>query len=126
MKEKTLKYIIFLATISIAGILLIQFIFLKNSYNYSEKQFRESTIVALKEVAWQILLETGNSSKFDSISPVEIISNNCYSVNVTAVYDKELLKSQLIEELKKHGIYSDFEFAIFNPVTEQMDEGTLI
>ncbi|MCJ7772403.1 MAG: HAMP domain-containing histidine kinase [Desulfobacterales bacterium] len=77
-------------------------------------------------MAWQILLETGNTSKFDSISPVEIISNNCYSVNVNAVYDKELLKSQLIEELKKHGIYSDFEFAIFNPVTEQMDEGTHI
>ena len=126
MKGKTLKYIIFLATISVTGILLIQFIFLKNSYNYSEKQFRESTSVALKEVAWQILLASGNTSNFDSITPVEIVSNNYYLVNVGALIDKELLKSHLIEELKKHEIYSDFEFAIFNPVNEQMDDGTLI
>lgn len=126
MKGKTLKYIILLATISVSGILLIQFIFLKNSYNYSEKQFRESTSVALKEVAWQIMLETGNTSSFDSITPVEIISSRSYLVNVNAVIDKESLKLHLIEELKKHEIYSDFEFAIFNPVTEQMEEGTLV
>ena len=126
MKGKTLKYIIFLATISVAGILLIQFVFLKNSYNYSEKQFRESTSVALKEVAWQILLSSGNTSNFDSITPVEIVSNNSYLVNVGALIDKELLKSHLIEELKKHEIYSNFEFAIFNPVNEQMDDATLI
>jgi two-component system phosphate regulon sensor histidine kinase PhoR len=78
MKGKNLKYIIFLASISIAGIFLIQFAFLKNSYNISEKQFRESTSIALKEVAWQILLAGGNTSNFDSLAPVEIVSGNCH------------------------------------------------
>ncbi|MEZ5106465.1 MAG: HAMP domain-containing sensor histidine kinase [Draconibacterium sp.] len=126
MKGKTLKYVILLATISVAGIFLIQFVFIKNSYNYSEKQFRESAVVALKEVAYQILLAGGNSSNFDSITPVEIISNNTYLVNVGEVIDADLLKVHLIEELKKHEIFADFEYAIYDPVTEQMEDATLI
>ena len=99
---------------------------MKSSYNYSEKQFRESTSVALKEVAWQVLLASGNSSNFDSITPVEIVSGNYYLVNVNSAIDKELLKKQLIKQLKRHEIYTEFEFAIFDPEFEQMDIGTLI
>ncbi|MCD6355134.1 MAG: HAMP domain-containing histidine kinase [Prolixibacteraceae bacterium] len=126
MKGKTLKYIIFLASVSITGVLLIQFLFLRSSYNYSEKQFRESASVALKEVAWQLMLETGKSSNFDSITPVEIISNSYYRVTVDAAIDQESLKTHLIEELRKHEIYSEFEFAIYNPESEQMEEGTFV
>lgn len=126
MKGKTLKYIILLAAISVAGVFLIQFGFLKSSYNFTEKKFKESTSVALKEVVWQLLLASGNTSSFDSIPLVQIISGNYYIVNVNTNIDKDLLKLHLIEEFKKHEIYSDFEFAIYNPVLEQMEEGILI
>ncbi len=126
MKGKTFKYIIFLATISITGIFLIQFLFLRSSYNFSEKQFRESASVALKEVAWQILLAGGNSANFDSITPVEMVSGNYFLVNVDAVIDNDLLEAQLIEQLKKHELRTDFEYAIYDPETEQMDVGTFI
>lgn len=126
MKGKALKYVIMLATISIVGVFLIQFTFIRNSYNLSDEQFKESASVALKEVAWQILLSTGSTANFDSITPVEIISNSIYLVNVGSAIDKELLKSILIRELKKHEIYYNFEFAIFNPPEEQMEEGTLV
>jgi len=126
MKGKTLKYIILLAAISVAGVFLIQFGFLKSSFNSTEKKFKESTSVALKEVVWQLLLASGNTSSFDSLTPVQIVTGSYYLVNVNTVIDKDLLKNHLIEEFKKHEIYSDFEFAIFNPVLEQMDEGILI
>lgn len=126
MKSKTLRYIILLAAISVAGVFLIQFGFIKTSYNFSEKKFRESTTVALKEVAWQILLASGNTSSFDSLSPVEIVSGSYYFVNINSAIDKELLKMHLTEQFKNHEIYNDFEFAIYNPVSEQMDEGILI
>lgn len=126
MKGRALKYIILLATISIAGVFLIQFVFIRSSYNISDKQFKESASVALKEVAWQILLATGSTANFDSITPVEIVSNSNYLVNVGTAIDKELLKLNLIKELKKHDIYYDFEFAIYNPTEEQMDQATLI
>jgi len=126
MKNKALKYIILLATISIAGVFLIQFTFIRSTYNFSDEQFKESANVALKEVAWQIMLANGTTANFDSITPVEIISNNNYLVNIGVAIDKELLKSNLITELKKHGLFCDFEFAIYNPSEEQMDEGTLV
>ncbi len=126
MKSRAYKYIIILATISVVGIFSIQFLYLKSSYNYSEKQFRESAAVALKEVAWQILLAGGNTANFDSITPVEIITNNYYIVNVDEVIDADLLKTHLVEELKKHEIFADFEYAIYDPVTEQMEDAKLI
>lgn len=126
MKGKTFKYIIFLAVISVAGVFLIQFGFIKSSYNFTEKKFRESTSVALKEVVWQMLLASGNTASFDSLTPVQIVSGSYYIVNLNTAIDKDLLKMHLIEEFKKHEIYNDFEFAIYNPVLEQMDEGILI
>jgi len=126
MKGKTLKYILFLATISIAGILIVQFAFIRSSYNISEKQFRESTSVALKEVAWQVLLASGNTANFDSIAPVKIVSGNYYLVNIDVAVDKNLLMTHLVEQLKRHDIHDDFEFAIYNPESEQMEERTLV
>ena len=126
MKGRTLKYIILLAAISVAGVFLIQFGFLNSSYDFVEKQFKERTSIALKEVAWQVLLADGNSSSFDSLTPVEIVSGNYYFVNVNALIDKDLLKTHLIKELRKHEINTDFEFAVFNPILNKMDTGVLI
>lgn len=126
MKGKTLKYIIILATVSISGIFLLQFTFLRSSYSYSDKQFQESVTVALKEVAWQILVETGKTAIYDSIAPVEVIDNKSYLVNIGTTFDKDMLKKHLLEELKKHEVYTGFEFAIFDPVSEQMEDGILV
>ncbi len=126
MKGKTLTYIIILATITVAGALSLQFFFLRSSYNFSEKQFRESATIALKEVAWQLLVANGNLANFDSIAPVEMVSNSYYLVTVDALIDYELLKFHLKEELKKHQIYADFEFAINNPSSGQLEQKTLV
>jgi two-component system phosphate regulon sensor histidine kinase PhoR len=126
MKGKTLKYIIMLATVSIVGVFLVQFAFIRSSYNLSETQFQESASVALKEVAWQVMLATGTTEIFDSITPVKVISNNTYLVNVGVAIDKELLKQNLTTQLKRHDIYYDYEFSIYSPVQEQMDETTLV
>ena len=126
MKGKALKYIIMLATVSIVGVFLVQFAFIRSSYNLSETQFQESVSVALKEVAWQVMLATGTTENFDSITPVEVISNNTYLVNVGVAIDKDLLKQNLTTQLKRHDIYFDYEFSIYSPIQEQMDETTLV
>ncbi|WP_372651088.1 sensor histidine kinase [Draconibacterium sp.] len=126
MQGKALKYIIMLATVSIVGVFLVQFAFIRSSYNLSETQFQESASVALKEVAWQVMLATGTTETFDSITPVEVISNNTYLVNVGVAIDKDLLKQHLTTQLKRHDIYYDYEFSIYSPIQEQMDETTLV
>ncbi len=126
MKRKTLTYIVILATITVTGVLFLQFLFLRHSYNYSEKQFRESITIALKEVSWQLLSASGNLANFDSIAPVEIVSKSYYLVLIEAPIDYDLLKFHLKEELRKHQIFTDFEFAINNPETGELEQKTLI
>lgn len=126
MKSKSLTYIIILATITVAGALAMQFFFLKKSYSYSENQFRESVAVALKEVVWQLMAANGNVAGFDSIAPAEIISVNTYRVEMENIIDPELLKMHLTEEFRRHQIYTDFEFATYNPATGLPDVKTRI
>lgn len=126
MKGKALKYIILLATICIVGVFLIQFAFVRYSYRLSENQFTESASVALKEVAWQIMLATGTTGNFDSITPVEVINDNTYIVNVGVAFDNELLRPNLDEQLKRHVLYYDYEYAIYDRSEEQMGEGIFV
>jgi two-component system, OmpR family, phosphate regulon sensor histidine kinase PhoR len=126
MKRKTLTYIILLATFSIAGVLSLQFFFLRKSHSYSEKQFLESVTVALKEVAWQILVANGKTENFENTTTVEMISKSYYMVQLEGPVDPGLLKFHLIEEFKRHQIFTDFEFAIFNPSTEILEQGTYV
>jgi two-component system phosphate regulon sensor histidine kinase PhoR len=109
-----------LAILSVAGIFMIQFTFLKNIFEITEQKLQESTTVALREVAWQILEASGQTSKFDNIDPVERVTTNYYLVNVNDMIDPDVLRSQLKEQFKRHSIQLDFEYAIFDPVKKKM------
>jgi two-component system phosphate regulon sensor histidine kinase PhoR len=126
MKKNTLKYVIFLALLSVAGIFYIQYTFLRNTFEISEKEFQESTTIALREVAWQLLEASGQTSKFDNIDPVEKVSNNYYLVNVNDLIDPDILKVQLREQFKRHNIQLDFEYATYDPVKKEMVYGEYV
>ncbi len=126
MKRNALRLIIVLALTSVAGILVVQFAFLKNMFKISEKELQVTTTVALREVAWQILQASGQTSKFDNIDPVERITSNYYLVNVNDIIDPEILRSQLKEQFKRHNIRLDFEYAIFDPGKRKMVYGEYI
>ncbi len=126
MNKNALKYFIVLAIVTVSGIFLIQFAFLKNTIDITEQEFQESTTIALREVAWQILEASGQTSKFDNIDPVEKISNNLYLVNVNDAIDPEVLRSQLSEQFKRHSISIDYEYAIFDPGKKEMVYGAYI
>lgn len=120
MKSNALKYVIMMAVLSVAGIFVIQFTILKNTYDINEQQFHESATVALREVAWQMLESAGQTPRFDNIEPVERYSRNYFLVNVNYFVDPEVLKVQLREQFKRHAIHIDFEYAIYDPDTETM------
>ncbi len=126
LKHRALKYFIVLAVTAVAGIILVQFTFLKNAYEISEQEFHESVSTALKEVAWQILEASGQASKFDNIDPIERVNRHCYLVNVNDIIDPVILKTQLKEQLKRHGIRLDFEYSLFDPEKKMMVYGDYI
>ena len=130
MQRKALNYIVMFATLSVIGILLIQFLFLRSSISKTENQFHEAVSVALEEVTFQILEYNkqayGESSDFDKYSLVEKVSNNYYIVNVNDRIDNETLKILLVQELKKHYIDIDFEFAVYDCENDKMVYGAYI
>ncbi len=120
VNRNALKYFVVLAILSVAGILLIQFAFLKNTREITEQEFEESATTALREVAWQILAATGQTTKFDNIDPIEKAGNHIYLVNVNDVIDPEILKQQLNEQFKRHSIQVDYEYAISDSAARKM------
>lgn len=120
MKRNAIKYTIILAVLSVAGIFVIQFGILKNSYSLNEQQFHESATVALKEVAWQLLQAGGQTEKFDNIEPVERLDNNYFIVNVNDLIDPEVLGNQLREQFNRHALHLDYEYAIYSTELDSM------
>ncbi|MCL1821895.1 MAG: HAMP domain-containing histidine kinase [Prolixibacteraceae bacterium] len=120
MKKNAFKYIIILGVLVILGIFMIQFLVLERTYNINEKQFNESAMVALREVAWQLLETAGQTSQFDNIEPVKRHENHLYIVNVNYYIDLEILKIQLREQLKSHEIHVDFDYAVYDNDIDEM------
>jgi len=128
MKRSSIGFLIIIATVSVLGILLIQFFFLKNSYDLNEKQFHQLTTSALKSVASQIK-EYNNKVYNHPSKPldqyqVEQISNNYYVVNVNDVIDPGLLEHFLTVEFKKRNLNVSFEYGIYDCISKRMVHGS--
>ena len=127
MKRNSIGFVIIMATISVLGILLIQFFFLKNSYDLNEKQFHELTTSALRSVASQINDYNnkvyGHSAKQSESCPVEQISNNYYVVGVNDVIDPSLVEHFLAVEFKKRNLNLPFEYGIYDCNSKKMVQG---
>ncbi len=130
MKRNSIGFVIIMATISVVGILLIQFFFLKYSYDLNEKQFHQLTTSALRSVASQINEYNskvyGRPSKSADMCQVEQISNNYYVVNVNDVIDPGLLEHFLAVEFKKRNLNVPFEYAIYDCDSKKMIHGNML
>lgn len=127
MKRNSIGFVIIMATISVLGILLVQFFFLKKSVDLNEKQFHELTTSALHSVANQINEYNskihGRSSKTLDVCTVDQISNNYYVVNVNDVIDPNILEHLLAVEFKKRNLNLPFEYGIYDCDSKKMVHG---
>lgn len=130
MKRSSIGFVIIMATVSVVGILLIQFFFLKNSYDLNERQFHQLTTSALRSVASQI--NEYNAKVYPRPSKpmegcqVEQISNNYYVVNVNDVIDPNLLEHFLQVEFKKRNLNLTYEYAIYDCNSKKMVHGNTL
>jgi two-component system phosphate regulon sensor histidine kinase PhoR len=128
MKRSSISLLIIIATVSVLGILLIQFLFLKNSNDLNEKQFHQLTTSALRSVASQIREYNDKVYKHPSKPldqcQIEQISNNYYVVNVNDVIDPGLLEHFLTTEFKKRNLNVSFEYGIYDCISKRMVHGS--
>lgn len=130
MKRNSIGFVVIIATISVVGILMIQFLFLKNSYDLSERQFHQLTTSALKNVATRIREYNqkvlSHSGKATENYQVEQISNNYYVVNVNDVIDPSLLGHFLRDEFQKRNLNLSYEYAIYDCNSQKMVYGSFV
>ena len=130
MKRNSIGFVIIMATVSVVGILLIQFFFLKNSYDLNERQFHQLATSALRSVASQIddynAKVYGRTSKQTEGCQVEQISNNYFVVNVNDVIDPNLLEHFLQVEFKKRNLNLAYEYAIYDCNSKKMIHGNTL
>ena len=74
MNRKTIRTIIFLAIISLIGIVATQIFWVKNAYNLQEKHFNDRVHIALTNVTLDLL--DINQDESELFNPVRQVSSN--------------------------------------------------
>lgn len=130
MIRNSIRYMVILATVSVLGILLVQFLFLKKAIDISDKRFQEDINSALYKVASELIEYNnrvhGSETKIADMCPVEQLSCNYFVVNVNHKIDAHLLEYYLMTQFRKQQIKFDFEYAIYDCETDRMEHGRLI
>lgn len=118
MNRASIRTIIFLATISLVGIIATQFFWVKNAYNLEEKQFNESVHFALRNVSRKILKI--NKDESELVNPVKQISSNYYIAFINDTVHPYLLETLLKKEFTARNINTDFEYVIYDCFTDSI------
>jgi len=121
MRQKQIRLVVLLGALAIFGIISIQIYFLQNAWNIKEKQFVQSVLIGLRNVAEK--MTKFNESALPHANPVRQLSSNYFVVNINSQIDANVLEFYLKAEFDKLNIQSDFEYAIYNCQTDKMEYG---
>lgn len=123
MSRNTIRATLLLGIISIVGIIAVQIYWVKRAFDLREQQFRQTTMVALRNVANSI---SRLYNLADIENPVSQQSSDYYVVNLRVPLDAKILEHFLKEEFKKKNLDTDFEYGIYDCDTDKIVYGALI
>jgi two-component system phosphate regulon sensor histidine kinase PhoR len=124
MRHNQVRSVVLLGAISIIGIIAVQLYFLLQAWDFREKQFHQTVMIGLKNVAEKIC--TVNQSTLPSGNPVKQITSNYFVVDVNSVIDANILEYYLKTEFAKLNLHADYEYAIYDCHTDKMVYGNYI
>jgi two-component system phosphate regulon sensor histidine kinase PhoR len=124
MRQKHIRFVVLLGAFAIIGIISIQVYFLQNAWNIKEKQFVQSVMIGLRNVAEQ--MSKLNQTALPYINPIRRISSNYFVVDINSVIDANILEFYLKTEFDKLNLQTDFEYAIYNCQTDKMEYGNYL
>lgn len=112
MSRNTLRSIIILAAVSIAGITITQIYWVRKAFDLRENQFNRDVQSALQAVADRIY--EMNHTPSPANSPVEQLSTNYFVVLVNGPVNSSVLSFLIASEFEKRKITADYEFGIYD------------
>jgi two-component system phosphate regulon sensor histidine kinase PhoR len=118
MKRSTIQFIIVLATVSLAGVILMQTFWFYKAFRFQQTQLDQRIHIALVHVAEQILILNNNPSTL--VNPVIQNSSNYYTVMVNDMINVKKLERLLQEQFEFRQIYTDFEYGIYESNTKKL------
>jgi two-component system phosphate regulon sensor histidine kinase PhoR len=124
MRQKQIRVVVLLGAFAIIGIISIQVYFLQNVWNIKEKQFVQSVMIGLRNVAEQ--MGKYNQTALPNVNPIRQLSSNYFVVDINSVIDANILEFYLKTEFDRLNLQTDFEYAIYNCQTDKMEYGNYL
>jgi two-component system phosphate regulon sensor histidine kinase PhoR len=121
VSRTTLRIIIILAAISIAGITVTQIYWVRKAFDLKENQFNRDVQVSLRAVADRIYQM--NKTQAPANSPVEQLTTNYFVVLINGPVNASILGVLINSEFEKRNITTDYEFGVYD-CEEQCMKGT--
>jgi two-component system phosphate regulon sensor histidine kinase PhoR len=124
VKSSSIRFIVILATLCIAGITITQLYWVRRAFDLKEAEFERTVNAALFTVANQIF--TINNTPSPAMNPVRQVSTNYFIVMVNGEVDASLLEFLLKSEFEKRNIKVDFEYGVYDCSSEKMRYGDYV
>ncbi|HRN36298.1 MAG TPA: HAMP domain-containing sensor histidine kinase [Flavobacteriales bacterium] len=138
MRRRTLGPLVLLATLSVAGVVSTQVVWLKRAQQYEreqvtlqqqhqeqlDKQFNDRVVIALTEVTERILSITKDPS--DLFDAVKQERPNYFVASINDTIHPYLLESLLEQEFRRRNINEDFEYGIYDCFTDSIVYGNYV
>ena len=124
MKSSSIRLIVILAALSIAGITITQWYWVSRAFDLKEAEFERTVNTALFNVAHQIF--DINKTPSPAVNPVKQVSTNYFVVQVNGEVDASLLEFLLRSEFEKRNIAVDFEYGVYDCSSKKMKYGDYV
>ena len=123
MPSSSIRIIIFLGSLAIAGIIFIQGYWVSRTLDLKEEEFHQTATIALRQVAESI--SAYNKSELPKTDLISRKSSNYYSVNVNSAIDPYILEDYLFQEFEKASLNTVFEYAVYDCSSDRLVYGNI-
>ena len=124
MKNTSIRVLILLGVVAIAGIMFTQIFWVSSAMDSHEEQFNRSVQMALKSVVESLCVINGND--IPSNDPIDQVSSNYFIARTNYKIDLKSLDYLISGEFQKRNIELDFEYGVYDCQTDQMVYGQFV
>lgn len=118
MRSQNIRFVLVLATLSLAGICAAQIYWVRAAFNQEQDHFHREVNAALNQVANEFYAY--NKVIHPETNPIRQLAGNYYVVMVNSPIDANLLDNLLKKTFAKRDLNTDFEYGIYDCDTKCM------
>lgn len=123
MSRRTIYLLIFVAVISLAGVVVTQIYWVRQAYNLQERQFNDRVVIAMSAVVDRIQQANRDSAL---VEPVNQVSSSFFVANINDTLHPYFLETLLKEEFENLNLNEEFEYGIYDCFSDSIVYGARI